>query len=92
MITTVTASKVRKAMTPTKVPTNTGTGIAALRTGGVSVFAETLEDDLSDSVAFPITGLTSPVDESTFPKIAVTGKLVGAVDSGKVVGIVDTIR
>ena len=50
MITTVTASKVRKAMTPTRVPTNTGIGItASLRP--VSVLMET-DVNLSASVAF----------------------------------------
>ena len=91
MITTV--SDVRRAMTPTKVPTNTETGTAS----GISVLVETVmsSDDLSASVGFTEVTITvlyissSSVVEATVSKIVVTVKVVGALDSTKTVIIVN---
>ena len=88
MITTVTASKVRKAMTPTTVPTNTGIGTAAaLRP--VSVLVET-DVDLSASVTFTEVAL---IVETIISEVSMVSNCKVVVGSKELkAGVCDTAK
>ena len=95
MITTVTASKIRKAMTPTRVPTNTGIGIAAALVA-TSACVKTAVD-LSASVAFievvviSVSSSSSVVEAVSKPRVVSNCKVVIGSKDLKA-GVLDAVK
>ena len=83
-------SKIKRAMTPTKVPTNTGTEIAAVDVlgAGTAVLVET-DVDLSNSAPEEFTKvvvvLSAVIEFEVYmivvSRVVVEGEVVGALDS-----------